>query len=79
MGSSKFGVILTCVGFCWRRQISQLAIEVVEDCIEPTITSWAILNFSIMNLTMVIISINKLTILIFNILLFDPNKFNHNQ
>jgi hypothetical protein len=32
-----------------------------------------------MNLTMVIISINKLTILIFNILLFDPNKFNHNQ
>jgi hypothetical protein len=32
-----------------------------------------------MNLTMVIINITKLTIFIFNILLFYPNKFNHNR
>jgi hypothetical protein len=43
------------------------------------ITHWANFCFAIMNLTMVIISITKLVILILHILLFYPNKFNHNQ
>jgi hypothetical protein len=34
--------------------------------------------YIITNLTMVTISITKLVIFIFNILLFYPNKFNHN-
>jgi len=42
--------------------------------------SLAISNSTIINnLTMVIISITKLVIFIFNKLLFYPNKFNHNQ